>query len=183
MRCPNCHTAMHGWETQTAILVECVGCEGIWFKALDKERGRDSFAAPDRRWLEFDFWTNDTDFEARSEPLACPHCSASALTRLIDRTTNTSFCFCSRCCGIWINPLQLEGILRAIESFANRSANAGGVRDSLQQLGEMLSNAPHRSICRWRDLDAVLGMLAHRVYREHPRRVSIAPAAGKCARV
>jgi Zn-finger nucleic acid-binding protein len=159
---------------------ECAQCGGIWFDQgeLDQVIGS---ADPDLRWLDIDFWRANSDFEVASDTLVCPKCSRYYLTRLNDRTTDTSVTLCGNCSGIWVGVDQWHAILQAVTQCANRLDSADYVKESLNQVADMISAASEKpvSVSNWRDLKALLRMLKFRIYSEHPKLVSMLVGAQK----
>jgi Zn-finger nucleic acid-binding protein len=181
MQCPKCKVVnMQTMEMGSVVIDECAQCGGIWFDQgeLDQVIGS---ADPDLRWLDIDFWKDNTDFKVFTEDLPCPKCSRYYQTRLVDETTNTTACLCSSCQGIWLDADQLRRIVQAVTEMASRMDSADYVKKSLHQVVDMTIAASDNpvSLSHWRDLKAVLRMLKFRIYSEHPKLVSMLVGAQK----
>ena len=171
---------MRTMKMGSVAIDECAQCGGIWFDQgeLDQVIGS---ADPDLRWLDIDFWKDNSEFKVFTEDLSCPKCSRYYLTRLKDEATNTTACLCSNCQGIWLDADQLRRIVQAVTEIASRMDSADYVKESLHQVAEIISAASDNpvSLSRWRDLNAVLRMLKFRIYSEHPKLVSMIIGAQK----
>jgi Zn-finger nucleic acid-binding protein len=141
MQCPRCKPVnMQTMKMGSVVIDECAQCGGIWFDQgeLDQVIGS---ADPDLRWLDIDFWKDNSDFKVSTDELSCPKCSRYYLTRLKDEATNTTACLCSNCQGIWLDADQLHRIVQAVTEIANRMDSAEYLKESLHQVADMISAA------------------------------------------
>lgn len=180
MQCPKCKVKMQTMKKAALAIDECSRCGGIWFDQgeLNQMIGATD---PDLRWLDIDFWRDNSSFSVSSGELPCPKCNRYYLTLLTDKTTNTTASVCGNCQGVWLDFNQLHRIVKTFTEIANRIDSADYLRESLKQVADIFNAASENSvsISKWRDLHAVLRMLKYRIYSEHPKLTSMLLGAQK----
>ena len=73
MQCPQCKVVnMRTMKMGPVAIDECAQCGGIWFDQgeLDQVIGS---ADPDLRWLDIDFWKDNSDFKVFTETCLAPN--------------------------------------------------------------------------------------------------------------
>jgi Zn-finger nucleic acid-binding protein len=153
------------------VLDECQQCRGLWFDKKELEEAKDE-VDPDLRWLDFDIWHHEAQFNLRDEPLKCPRCSSTAMQAVNYQEPDINFTFCPYCEGVWLEAGHFKNIIDALNEEAANKSVSEYVKASLNEATEIFTN-PSALLLEWQDLKVVLRMLRHRVFVENPKFRSI----------
>ena len=167
MNCPHCEQPMEKKHIGDVTIDECRKCRGIWFDPGQIDEVKDE-VAPDLRWMDFELWRNQADFQVESDPLNCPRCTNSVLTKIIEEESGISVRLCSRCGGSWLSAVDLAKIIDALEAELDKRTASDYFKESFKQAGELLTGKGD-PISQWKDLKAVLRLLKFRIFIENPK--------------
>ncbi len=167
MNCPQCRLPLQKSHLGDAAIEECPQCRGIWFDPNTIDEVKDDIA-PDLRWMDFELWRKNADFQVLSDPLHCPRCTDIALTTVSESESGIYIKFCTRCGGNWLSAADLTRIISELDAEADHRSAADYFRESFRQAGELLTGKGD-TMSQWQDLKAVLRLFKYRVFVENPQ--------------
>jgi Zn-finger nucleic acid-binding protein len=154
-------------KTHDVTLDECPKCNGIWFDQGELDKVKDDMD-PDLRWMDFDLWIWDGEFQMTPERLNCTHCNHTDLRALHYDTEDVTIFYCPSCKGIWLQAGDLHKIVTALDKEAERKNVTDYIKASLKEASDIIEN-PDNVISEWRDLKSVLQLLKYRFFTENPK--------------
>lgn len=167
MDCPKCHQPMESKSIGNVVIDECLKCRGIWFDPGEIDDVKDGIE-PELRWMDFDLWRAQADFNVAHDPLFCPRCKNVALTAVTEKDSATVIRFCTQCSGTWLNAVDLANIIDALNTELDQRTAGDYVKEALKQAAELVTGAEN-PISEWKDLKAVLRLLKYRIFVENPK--------------
>ena len=167
MNCPKCNQPLENKRIGDVFVDECLKCRGIWFDPGEIDTVKDGIE-PELRWLDFNLWRAQADFQVESDPLFCPRCEGVALTAVSDPDSATNVRFCTQCGGTWLNANDFARIIEALNAELDSLTATDYLKESLKQAGELVTGKKE-PISEWKDLKAVLRLLKYRIFVENPK--------------
>jgi Zn-finger nucleic acid-binding protein len=171
MDCPKCEIPLRPCKIGSVSLDECSRCGGIWFDKNEIEEAKDEID-PDLRWMDFRIWSPQHRFHITGEVHDCPKCKIAKLQLIAYREPDVGVLYCPSCEGTWLDGGDLENIIYALGREADARSAPDYLKDSLKEASEILTR-PQNMVSEWRDLKAVLRLLAYRIFVENPKLKSI----------
>jgi Zn-finger nucleic acid-binding protein len=158
---------MKNEKIQAITLDECPQCKGIWIDKGDLDKVKDD-VSPDLRWMDFDIWKKEGDFQVTEKSLNCPKCLNTDLQALHYTGGDVTIHYCPRCEGIWIHAGDFYKIILALNKEAENKSVADYVKASLKEASEIITT-PDNFVSEWRDLKSVVRLLKYRFFVENPK--------------
>lgn len=146
---------------------ECKNCKGIWFDPGEIDDVKDEIST-DLRWLDFDFWRKNAEFQMEQSPLYCPCCKETSLTTVSESDSGAAVRFCTACGGTWLKASDLAKIVSSLNREVEKKSAADYFKESLKQAAELLTGKGDL-ISEWKDLKEVLRLLKYRIFIENPK--------------
>jgi len=163
--CPVCQIEMQATAVDTASVDECPQCKGLWFEDQELRLAKDHHDK-DLVWMDFTFWKHPERFKTESRHLKCPS-GHGELVAVQYGSTEVSVDLCQTCRGVWLDKGEFQRIIDSLISEVTHKSAADYVKSSLEEARELFSGK-EGFVSEWRDLKAVLRLLQHRFYIEHP---------------
>jgi Zn-finger nucleic acid-binding protein len=167
MDCPKCHQPMESKSIGNVVIDECQKCRGIWFDPGEIDDVKDGIE-PELRWLDFELWRAQADFQMEHDPLLCPRCKNVALTAVSEKDSATVVRFCTHCGGTWLNAGDLANIIDALNMELDKRNASDYFKESLKQAVKLVTGKED-PITEWKDLKAVLRLLKYRIFVGNPK--------------
>ena len=178
MKCPICSVGLERKLVKEIEIDECPECRGVWFEDDELRKAKDS-ADSDLNWMDFEVWKHKEKFKAAPRNLGCPKCSGSLVCIDYDNTGVEIDC-CPECKGTWLDKGEFKKIIDSLEQELNAKSFPCYIRESIQQAKEIVTG-PESFLSEWNDFVAVLRLMQHRFFVEHPTLLATLRAAQKAS--
>lgn len=163
MNCPRCRTALTTRVVDDVEIDECDACRGMWLDDDELRRAKD-LSDPNLVWMDFEIWKHQDRFRIREVDLPCPRCETS-LRALEYGDTDVEIDVCPKCRGTWLDGLELQRIVSALQAELASTSSLELLRRTLEEALELVRRKESLA-SEWKDLTQLLRLVRQRRWIE-----------------
>jgi Zn-finger nucleic acid-binding protein len=166
MECPIDGSTLETHTVHSINIEECVQCRGLWFEEGELRKAKDE-SDPDRKWLDFDLWSDQESFTTDWSSRKCPQCDKN-MAMISYGATGVIVDYCAEGHGIWLDKGEFRAIIEALDKEIISKDISDYVTASLEEAKEIFVG-DEGFVSEWKDFLTVTRLLQYRVFVENPK--------------